>query len=126
MTQPPHVTIHHSADGTPASEGATGGAAMPKGKIRDAKGRMLEVRPLNALETYRLMKITKATGGEGFFGMAAMAAAVRSIDGEPEAYINTDREIEVMIQRLGNEGLAAVAEVLSEKQKEEIGEAPKS
>jgi hypothetical protein len=125
MTQPPNVIIHSAGPAdTPLVPGSA--SPYPKGKIKDAKGRMLEVRPLSALETYRLMKITKATGGEGFFGMAAMAAAVRSIDGEPEAYINTDREIEVMIQRLGNEGLAAVAEVLSKEQEEEIGEAPKS
>jgi hypothetical protein len=123
MTQSPHVTIHSTAqDGALETGSASPGQ---KGKIRDAKGRMIEARPLDALETYRLMKITKATGGEGFFGMAAMACAVRSIDGEPEGLLGSEIQIEAMIQRLGNHGLAAVAKALSEKE-EELGEAPKT
>jgi hypothetical protein len=126
MNQAPNVTIHHDHPSHDEASRPSAAQSIPAGKIRDARGRLLEVRPLSALETYRLMKITKATGGEGFFGMAAMACAVRSIDGEPEGFLNSDRDIEVLIQLLGNEGLAAVAEALSEKQEEEIGEAPKS
>lgn len=124
MNDTPNVTIHSGAHAhtRPAPVAASTGQ---KGKIRDARGRLIEVRPLDAVETYRLLKITKATGGEGYFGMASMACAVRSIDGELEGYINTDREIEAMIGRLGNDGLAAVAKALSEYE-EELGEAPKS
>jgi hypothetical protein len=122
MTDIHNVTIHST---THADTPPVPGVASPRqnGKIRDARGRLIEVKPLDALEIYRLMKITKATGAEGFFGMAVMVCSVRSIDGESEI-INNDREIEIMIQRLGNEGLAAVSEALTEY-KEEIGEAPK-
>jgi hypothetical protein len=125
MNDTPTVTIHSGAhaDTRLASVAASPGQ---KGKILDARGRTIEVRPLNAIETYRLLKITKATGGEGYFGMAAMAASVRGIDGDPEAFINNDRDIEAMVQRLGNDGLAAVAKALGEHEEEELGEAPKS
>jgi hypothetical protein len=125
MNQTPNVTIRHGAEHAAAIPPVSSDAApLQNGKIRDARGRMIEVKPLNALEIYRLMKITKATGAEGFFGMAVMVCSVRSIDGEPEAFINSDRDIESMIQSLGNDGLAAVSEALTEY-KEEIGEAPK-
>jgi hypothetical protein len=122
MTQPT-ITLEHAAAIAAAS---SVDAPAQKGKIRDAKGRTLVVRPLDSIETYRLLKITKATGNEGFFGMAAMAASVQSIDGEPEAFINNDRDIELMVQRLGSHGMAAVATALAEFREEEIGEAPKN
>lgn len=97
-------------------------------KVRDAKGRTIVVRPLNSLDTYRLLKITKAGGTEGFFGMAVLAVSARSIDGT-SVYANTDREVEATIQWLGNHGLAAVADALVELHKEEEGagdDAPKT
>jgi hypothetical protein len=117
MTRPPQVTIHHTSDAAPV---------VQKGKRRDARGRMIEAHPLDALETYRLMKLTKAEGGEGFFGMAAMACSVRSIDGDAELGFSSEMELEALIQRLGNEGLAAVGAALGDFNKEEIGAAPKT
>ena len=126
MSNPPNVVITSQEVSAPAAASAAQPAPVETGKMRDARGRMLEVRALNSLETYRLMKATKATGGEGFFGMAAMAASVRSIDGHLEGFPGTEMQIESMIQRLGNEGLAAVAEALSAEKEEEQSEAPKS
>jgi hypothetical protein len=117
MTQPPNVVIHNVGDVRP-EHAPTGDPHQSASKppqtnvIVDSRGRKIEVRPLSPVETYRLMKITRATGEEGFFGMAAMACAVRSIDGEPEGFINNERDIELMLQQLGGEGLTAVGTLL--------------
>jgi hypothetical protein len=97
-----------------------------KGKITDSTGRQLVVRPLNSLETYRLLRLTKATGEEGFFGLASMAAAVRSIGDAEVAFPGSERELEFRVQQLGNEGLAAAAKALAGLRDDGDLEAPKS
>lgn len=76
--------------------------------VVDAGGRRIVVKRLTPVETYRMMKVTKATGDEGFFGMACMAAAVRSLGGEGCLLPHSEMTIEAMLQRLGADGLAAV------------------
>ena len=104
----PKVTIHSAEPGA----GAEKPASKP-GVVVDAKGRRIVVRPIDALEEYRLAKImgTTADSSRAWY-LALQAASVREIEGEPEAFPNSDREIEAMIQRLGADGFDAVGKAL--------------
>jgi hypothetical protein len=102
----------HSADAAPS------GNALPPGTIIDAKGRKIVVRPLDALEEFRLAKIMGANGDSAWArSIALQACSVREFDGEPEAFLNTDRDIEAMVGRLGSEGFEAVGKALGDLEK---------
>lgn len=89
--------------------------ALPLGTIIDARGRKIVVKSLDALEEFRLAKIMGPHGESSWArSIALQACAVRSIDGDPEAFINNDRDIELMVQRLGSEGFEAVSTALAE------------
>ena len=82
--------------------------------IVDSKGRRLTVRRLRALDTLRLFK---AAGpalalNESWLSMAALAFAIEAIDDVPVPSPATEAQIESLIERLGDEGLAAVADAL--------------
>jgi hypothetical protein len=79
----------------------------------DSLGRRLTVRRLTALERLRLFK---AVGPElaqnpPYFGMAALAACVIDIDGVPVPPPTTEAQLESLVQRLGDEGIEAVAQL---------------
>ncbi len=124
MADAPHhtVTVHDQTVGAQAKPPNAANSAVA---VTDKKGRRIEVRSLNPIESYRLLKLTKATGLEGFFGMATMAATVRSIDGDPVGFPAKESEIEFMLQRLGNEGITAVVEALNAETEVETIDAPK-
>jgi len=106
----------HSADAAPSATST--GNALPPGTIIDAKGRKIVVRPLDALEEFRLAKIMGAHGDSAWArSIALQAASVREFDGDPEAFINNDRDIELIVQRLGSEGFDAVSKELGEIEK---------
>lgn len=82
----------------------------------DSKGRRLTVRRLRALDTLRLFK---AAGpvlalNESWLSMAALAFAIQEIDGVPVPTPATEAQIESLIERLGDEGLAAIADTLKD------------
>jgi hypothetical protein len=81
----------------------------------DSKGRRLTVRHLTALDTLRLFKAAGPilAQNEPWLSMAGMAFAVLEIDGVPVPTPATEGQIEVLIDRLGDEGLAAVANVMT-------------
>jgi hypothetical protein len=77
----------------------------------DATGRRLLLRRLTALDTLRLFKAAGPVLAENepWLSMAGLAFSVLEIDGVPVPAPATEAQIETLIERLGEEGLAAVA-----------------
>jgi hypothetical protein len=116
----PKVTIHSEQDTqhVNASPAAPKARALPPGTIIDTKGRKIVVRPLDALEEFRLAKIMGANGDSAWArSIALQACSVREFDGEPEAFLDSDSDIEAMVVRLGSEGFEAVNKALAELSK---------
>jgi hypothetical protein len=83
----------------------------------DARGRRIGVVKPSALARYRLLKMLGAenAGNQHVLGYAMLAACVRELDGQQVFAPNSEREIEALIDRLGDEGLAAIGECMAEK-----------
>jgi hypothetical protein len=84
-------------------------AARNKVLVTDARGRVIAVHKLNALQYYRL---AKAMGGDTASNPAAMdlaviASSVRRIDTLDLAVPATERDVEFLMQQLDFDGLAA-------------------
>jgi hypothetical protein len=82
----------------------------------DSKGRRLTLRQLTALDTLRLFKAAGPVlaQNEPWLSMAGMAFAILEIDGVPVPTPVTEGQIEAVIERLGDEGLAAIANVMKD------------
>jgi hypothetical protein len=83
----------------------------------DARGRRIGVVKPSALARYRILKMlgSENAGNQHVLGYAMLAACVRELDGQQVMAPNSEREIEVLIDRLGDEGLAAVGQCMAEK-----------
>jgi hypothetical protein len=83
----------------------------------DSKGRRLLLRRLTALDTLRLFKAAGPLLAENgpWLSMAGLAFSVLEIDGVPVPPPTTEAQIEGLIDRLGDEGLAAVASTISDE-----------
>ena len=81
----------------------------------DKKGRKIVIRYPTALDTLRLFKAAGPVlaQNEPWLAMAMLAFAVQEIDGVPIPSPSSESQIENLIDRLGDEGLAAVAAVVS-------------
>jgi hypothetical protein len=84
----------------------------------DGKGRRLVLRRLTALDTLRLFKAAGPVlaQNEPWLSMAGLAFSVLEIDGVPVPPPATEPQIESLINRLGDEGLAAIADVVKDQQ----------
>jgi hypothetical protein len=84
----------------------------------DKKGRRLMLRPLTALDTLRLFKAAGPilAQNEPWLSMAGLAFSVMEIDGVPVPAPATEPQIEGLIDRLGDEGLAAIADAVKDAQ----------
>jgi hypothetical protein len=83
-------------------------------QVPDGNGRSLTLRRLDALDRLRLFK---ALGAElslnaPYLGMALLAASVTEIDGLPVPPPVTEEQLEALVRRLGDTGIAAVADAL--------------
>lgn len=80
----------------------------------DAAGRTLSVRRLDALDRLRLFKTLgpSLSLNTAYLGMALIAVAVASIDGVPIPPPVTEEQLESLVRRLGDDGIAAVADAL--------------
>jgi hypothetical protein len=78
----------------------------------DGKGRRLLLRRLTALDTLRLFKAAGPllAQNEPWLSMAGLAFSVLEIDDVPVPPPATEAQIESLIDRLGDEGLAAIAD----------------
>jgi len=84
--------------------------------VTDRKGRELRVRRLSALDRLRLFKAIGPELAENapYVGMALLAICVTDIDSVPLPIPMTEGQVEALVQRLGDEGLAAVSDALLE------------
>lgn len=80
----------------------------------DDQGRRLLLRRLTALDTLRLFKAAGPVlaQNEPWLSMAALGFSVLEINDVPVPPPATENQIETLIDRLGDEGLAAIAEAL--------------
>jgi hypothetical protein len=97
----------------------------------DKRGRKLLLRRLTALDTLRLFKAAgpDLSQNTSWLSMAGLAFAVLEIDGVPIPPPATETQIENVVDLLGDEGLAAIADILDEGQaertlKEQVGNSP--
>jgi hypothetical protein len=86
-------------------------AAMAPLVVRDADGRELVLRRLTALDRLRLFKAIGPILSQNnlYLGMATLAASVTSIDTIPVPAPANEGQIEALVARLGDVGIAAVA-----------------
>jgi hypothetical protein len=84
----------------------------------DGKGRRLMLRHLTALDTLRLFKAAGPVlaQNEPWLSMAGLAFSVLEIDGIPVPPPTTEMQIENLIDRLGDEGLATIADSIRSEQ----------
>lgn len=77
----------------------------------DVKGRQYLVRPPTALDTLRLFKAAGPVlaQNEPWLAMASLASSVQAINGVPVPAPVSEIQIEGLIERLGEDGLAAIA-----------------
>jgi hypothetical protein len=91
-------------------------AAQSAPTVTDTSGRRLALRRLTALDKLRLFKAAGPALAQNqlWLGMAVLAASVSMIDDVPVPAPANEAQIEAMVSRLGDEGIAAVAAALAE------------
>jgi hypothetical protein len=93
-------------------------AAQAAPTVTDAQGRVLVLRRLTALDKLRLFKAAGPVlaQNQSWLGMAVLAASVTAIDDVPVPQPATEGQIEALVGRLGDSGIAAAAAALAETQ----------
>lgn len=86
-------------------------SAQADTETTDAMGRRLSVRRLTALDKLRLFKAAGPTLSQNhpWLGLATLAACVVAIDDVPVPLPATESQIESLVAKLGDDGIAAVA-----------------
>ena len=81
----------------------------------DRLGRRLALRRLGALERLRLFKAAgpALASNPGWIGLATLAVSVTAIDEVPVPAPATEAQIESLVARLGDPGLAAASAALA-------------
>lgn len=99
---------------------AEAGAAL---RVLDGQGRALEFRRPGALDRLRLFKALgpALSGNDRYVGYAMLAYCVTAVDGVPQPAPATEAQIEAVVAKLGDAGLAAVGEGLASAS---LGNAP--
>ena len=89
-------------------------AATAAPEIVDGRGRRLALRQLTALDKLRLFKAAGSVLAQNapWVGIALLACSVAAIDDVPVPTPVSEGQIEALVQRLGDAGIAAVAEAL--------------
>jgi hypothetical protein len=92
--------------------------AITSQTISDDAGRQLTVHRLSALDRLRLFKAAGPilAQNQPWLGMALIASSVTAIDDVPVPTPVNEFQIETMIARLGDPGIAAVADALQRTQ----------
>jgi hypothetical protein len=90
-------------------------AAQAGEEVRDAQGRRLALRRLSALDKLRLFEAAGAelSRNDRWLGMAVLACSVTAIDEVPWPMPASRQGVEAMVQRLGDDGIAAVSQALA-------------
>ena len=85
--------------------------------VSDREGRSLTLRRMGALDRLRLFKAIGPVLAQNppYLGMAVLASSVTAIDDVPVPQPVNEGQIEALISRLGDAGIAAVADGLREQ-----------
>ena len=85
-------------------------------KVVDRTGRTITVKRINALDRLRLLKAAgpELSQNDAWLNLAALAMSVIEINGAPRVTPINERQIEAAIMEIGDHGLQAVAESLSQ------------
>ena len=83
-------------------------------QVSDREGRLLTLRRMGALDRLRLFKAIGPVLAQNppYLGMAMLASSVTAIDDVPVPAPATEAQIEALISRVGDSGIAAVADGL--------------
>ena len=97
---------------TPSARLVTAAQAAPE--VTDGRGRVLTLRRLTALDKLRLFKAAGPllAQNQPWLGMAVLACSVAAVDDVPVPPPVTEGQIEALVARLGDDGLAAAATAL--------------
>lgn len=84
-------------------------------QVRDKAGRVIELRRLGVVEQLRLFKVLgpELAENRAYVGLARVAAAVAAVDGVPVPFPSGEAGIEAALDRLGEDGVEAVAAVIA-------------
>jgi hypothetical protein len=90
--------------------------------ITDKAGRTLTLRRVGVLETLRLYKALgpELSVNEAYMGLAMIAASVAVLDGVPLPFPHGEAGVEASLERLGEDGAAAVAAAISPPKLESV------
>ena len=99
-------------------------SAMATEIVVDDQGRKLTIRRLHALDRLRLFKAAGPflAQNQPWLGMALVACSVAAIDDIPFPPPVSEPQIEAMIGRLGDTGIAAVASALHQPLEQSLAE----
>lgn len=89
-------------------------SSPPDIAVIDNQGRRLTIRRLTALDRLRLFKAAGSmlAHNDRWLGMAMLAVSVSAIDDIPVPQPGTEQQVEALVHRLGDAGIAAVASAL--------------
>jgi hypothetical protein len=101
--------------GTPSARLIEAAQAAPT--VTDALGRRLALRRLTALDKLRLFKAAGPvlSHNQPWLGMAVLAASVSAIDDIPVPQPASEQQVEALVGRLGDAGIAAIGAALAER-----------
>jgi hypothetical protein len=90
-------------------------AAQAAPDVTDTQGRRLTLRRLTALDKLRLFKAAGPVLAQNqpWLGMAILAASVVAIDDVPVPPPVNEAQVEALVGRLGDAGIAAIAAALA-------------
>lgn len=89
-------------------------AATATETVTDGDGRRITIRRLTALDRLRMFKAAGPLLAQNppWLGMALIASSVTAIDDVPVPPPSNEMQIEAMVGRLGDTGVAAIAHAL--------------
>ena len=84
--------------------------------VTDKTGRVIELRRLGVVEQLRLFKILgpELSENRAYVGLARVAAAVAAVDGVPVPFPAGEAGVESILERLGEDGVTAIAGTMTE------------
>lgn len=82
--------------------------------ITDKGDRKFSLRRVGVVEMLRLYKALgpELSANDAYMGLATIAASVAILDGVPLPFPNNEAGLENLLERLGEDGAAAVAEAI--------------
>ncbi len=90
--------------------------------IQDRTGRTISLRRVGVVEQLRLFKVVgpELSENRAYIGLARVAASVAEIEGIPIPFPSSEVSIEAVLERLGEEGVSAVAARFLEPSSEQV------